>query len=276
MIKLGITIAALLCSLATFAQPRQTYSFNADWKIHVGDIEEAQQPAFDDEEWRAVTLPYAWNEDEAFAKPIHEHSTAVVWYRKTFVLPDDVPQEKVFLEFEGVRFGAEFYLNGTWIGRHENGVMAAGLDISQHVLRKGENTIAIRTDNDWRYREKATNSTFQWNDRNFNANYGGIPKNVWIHFTGGTYQTLPLYSNLGTTGVYVYAKNIDISKKRLNLHVESEVKNETSTASKGQFIVEVQDAYGKMVQTFEYPFSLAAGAKGTIRAQSTLENVNFW
>lgn len=276
MMKLWSTMCLMLFCFVGFTQSRQTYSFNADWKIHIGDIEEAHQSAFDDNEWRAVTLPYAWNEDEAFAKPIHEHSTDVVWYRKTFVLPDDVPQEKVFLEFEGVRFGAEFYLNGTWIGRHENGVMAAGLDISQYALRKGENVIAIRTDNDWRYREKATNSIFQWNDKNFNANYGGIPKNVWIHFTGGTYQTLPLYSNLGTTGVYVYAQNIDVSKKRLDLHVESEVKNETSTATKGQFVVEVRDAEGVLVQTFENPFSLAAGTTRTIQAQSKLDNVHFW
>src|SRR5690606_38660448 len=106
------------------------------------------------------------------------------------------------------------YLNGTWIGRHENGVMAAGLDISEALLKNGENVLAIRTHNDWRYREKESNSIFQWNDKNFNANYGGIPKNVWIHFTGGTYQTLPLYANLGITGVYVYAQHIDIAKKR--------------------------------------------------------------
>ena len=183
MMKFWGTICMLLWCAVSFAQPRQTLSFNAGWRIHVGDLQEAQQPTFDDSEWRPVTLPYAWNEDEAFAKPIHEHSTDVVWYRKTFVLPDDVPQEKVFLEFEGLRFGAEFYLNGTWIGRHENGVMAAGLDISEALLKNGENVLAIRTDNDWRYREKESNSIFQWNDKNFNANYGGIPKNVWIHFT---------------------------------------------------------------------------------------------
>ena len=33
--------------------------------------------------------------------------------------------------------------------------------------------IALRTDNDWRYKERSTGSLFQWNDRNFNANYGG-------------------------------------------------------------------------------------------------------
>lgn len=276
MKRICSVLVVLLCGLTVFAQPRQTFSFNADWKIYIGDIEEAYQPAFDDNEWKAVTLPHAWNEEEAFAKPIHEHSTAVVWYRKTFSLPADVQQEKIFLEFEGVRHGAEFYVNGTWIGRHENGVMAVGFDISKEILKQGENVVAIRTDNDWRYREKETNSIFQWNDRNFNANYGGIPKNVWIHFAGEVYQTLPLYSNLGTTGVYVYAQDIDVKKKQLNLHVESEVKNETGTAVKGEFAVEVQDASGTLVKSFSAPFTVEAGADKIIQAQSKLDNVKFW
>ena len=37
----------------------------------------------------------------------------------------------MFIEFEGVRQGADFYVNGNHIGLHENGVMAVGfrLDI---------------------------------------------------------------------------------------------------------------------------------------------------
>jgi hypothetical protein len=244
--------------------------------VHIGEVTGAEKKSFDDDEWKAVTLPHAWNEDEAFAKPIHEHSTAIVWYRKKFILPSGVPQDKIFLEFEGVRHGAEFFVNGQWIGRHENGVMAVGFDISKEVLREGENLIAVRTDNDWRYKEKETNSTFQWNDKNFNANYGGIPKNVWIHFTGGIYQTLPLYSNLKTTGVYVYAQNIDIAKRTLDLNVESEVKNETANPFDGQYIVAVRDAVGNVVKTFENNVSLPAGAVQTIRARAKLHDVNFW
>ena len=38
----------------------------------------------------------------------------------------------------------------------------------------------------------------------------GIPKNVHLHLTGRLHQTLPLYSSLGTTGVYVHAEEYDI------------------------------------------------------------------
>ena len=35
-------------------------------------------------------------------------------------------------------------------------------------------------------------SSFQWNNKNFNMNMGGIPKNVKLNVVGDVYQTLPL------------------------------------------------------------------------------------
>ena len=67
------------------------------------------------------------------------------------------------------------------------------------------NVLAVRTDNSWDYREVLSGARYQWSDKNFNANYGGIPKNVRLHIADRVYQTLPLYSHLGSTGVYVYA-----------------------------------------------------------------------
>lgn len=105
--------------------------------------------------------------------------------------------------------------------------MAAGFDLTPYI-KEGDNVLAVRTDNDWMYREKSTNSKFQWNDRNFNANYGGLPKNVFLYVTDEVYQTLPLYSNLKTTGVYIYAKDIDVKGRTATIHAESEVKKRQS------------------------------------------------
>ncbi|CUQ62972.1 Glycosyl hydrolases family 2%2C sugar binding domain [Segatella copri] len=63
------------------------------------------------------------------------------------------------------------------MGYTENGVMASGFDLTPYII-KGENVIAVRVDNSWNYRERTSGQRFQWNDKNFNANYGGIPKNV--------------------------------------------------------------------------------------------------
>jgi beta-galactosidase len=49
--------------------------------------------------------------------------------------------------------------------------------------------------------------------RAFNPNYGGLNHDIWLHLTGKVYQTLPLYENLKTTGIYIYPSNFSIKTK---------------------------------------------------------------
>ena len=160
---------------------------------------------------------------------------------------------------------------------HENGVMAFGLDITEHINCSGDNVLAVRIDNSWRYRERATNSTYQWNDRNFNANYGGIPKNVFLHVTSDVYQTLPLYSNLGTTGTYIYAREINISKKKAMIYAESELKNESGKDQTLSFEVILEDMEGKIVKQFGGgEVQIKKGETKTVKAGALVENLHFW
>lgn len=257
---------------------RMKYNFNPGWKLFVGDTAGADQPGFDDSQWKSVTLPHAFNEDDAFKKEIHDLSTGIAWYRKHFKLPASASQKKVFIEFEGIRQAGDVYLNGQFIGRNENGVMAFGFDISK-VLKFGdaENVIAVKTDNSWDYKEKATNAGYHWNNSNFYANYGGISKNVYLHVTNPLYQTLPLYSNLGTTGIYIYPKNINIAGKQAEINVEAQVKNDYPTAKTFSFEVKIDDADGKTVKTFDGgSYTLSAGETKTFKAAAPVSNLNFW
>jgi beta-galactosidase len=165
---------------------RAKYNFNSDWRVVVGNPTGAQDPEFNDSTWKRVSTPHAWNENDAFRKDIADLSTGIAWYRKYFKLPKGNNGHKIFLEFEGIRHGGEFYLNGKSIGDSENGVMAFGFDISTSVIQ-GQNVLAARIDNSWTYHEKKSKSRFQWNDKNFYANYGGINKNVYLHITDKLY-----------------------------------------------------------------------------------------
>jgi len=255
---------------------RATYNFNPGWKLFVGDVAGAETADFNDAAWKNITLPHAWNEDEAFKKSIEELSTGIAWYRKHFTIPAGDQEKKIFLEFEGIRQAGEFYLNGKFIGRHENGVMAFGFDISG-LLHEKDNVLAVRIDNAWNYKEKATNSGYQWNDKNFNANYGGISKNVRLHVAGKLYQTLPLYSTLKTTGNYIYAKDININGKSASIAVESQVKNENNETKSVQLEVELKDADGKIIKTYNSVLqSIKAGETTTLKATSLVNGLNFW
>ena len=269
-------LLAILSAINIQASERKKYNFNSEWKLRIGDFPKAKDTKFDDSKWKQVTLPHAFNEDEAFKLSIEQLTDTVVWYRKSFQIPELKSNQKVFVEFEGVRQRGDFYLNGHYLGRHENGVMAVGFDLTPHI-KEGENVIAVRTDNDWMYREEGTNSKFQCNDRNFNANYGGIPKNVFLYVTDNVYQTLPLYSNLKTTGVYVYAQDFDIQGRKATIHAESEVRNDSKATRQFSYQVTILDADGKLMKTFQGDkVTLKAGETKTVKASAILHNLHFW
>lgn len=271
-----LTALFAFITLTTFGQ-RATFNFNPDWRLNVGDINGAEAPAFDDSQWKPVTLPRVFNEDEAFRVSIEELADTIIWYRKHFKLDKKDADKKVFIEFEGVRQAAEVFVNGQRVGLHENGVMAFGFDLTRYVAFGKENIITVRVDNSWRYHEKATNSTYQWNDKNFNVNYGGIHKNVFLHLTPKVYQTLPLWSFLQTTGVYVYASNFDIPKRTATIHAQSEVRNETSKKQTIAYEVVVEDMDQKEVARFAgKTVTLKPGETASLSASAPVANLHFW
>lgn len=272
---LSLLILLFLCPFQS--QARDKYNFNLDWLLQVGDFQGAEHPSYKDKNWKPVNLPYAFNEDEAFKLSIDQLSDTIVWYRKHFRLPKTDKGRKVFVEFEGVRQGADFYLNGKHIGIHENGVMAVGFDLTPYLNFGQENVLAVRVDNNWDYRERATQTKYQWSNRNFNANYGGIPKNVWLYVTDKIYQTLPLYSNLKTTGVYIYADDIRVKQRQAVIHAESEIRNEYTKAREVGYRVEVYDRDNKLVSTFEGDkTTVAPGETKEVKAEATVEGLHFW
>jgi beta-galactosidase len=269
-------------SAVAFSPPetlgRVKYNFNSAWKVSTGDAAKAHEPNFDDASWKIVTLPHAWNEEEAFRKDIKDLSTGIAWYRKQFKLPASQKGKKVFLEFEGVRQAGEFFVNGKFIGRHENGAMAFGFDITDLVkFGKERNVVAVRIDNNWDYKEKSSDTTFQWNNKNFNVNYGGITKNVSLHVTDKLYQTLPLYSFLKTHGVYVYADDINVPGKTARIHVESEIRNEYKVSKTFRFEALIEDINGKVIQKIDGGnVTIAAGETKSATASAVVNGLEFW
>lgn len=270
----------LFKGIACFSQnstPRLKYNFNSDWRIKTGDTTGAEKNDFDDAGWKPVTLPYAWNGDDAFRVSIEKLSTGIAWYRKHFTIDPAQKGKKIFIEFEGIRHAGEFFLNGRSIGLSENGIMAFGFDISNDVKFGADNVIAARIDNSWDYHERSTNSTYQWNDKNFYANYGGINKNVFLHIASPLYQTLPLYSNLGTTGVYIYADHFAVSAKQATIHASSQVKNETGKARHFVYEMKITDMNGKLIAEIKSPeLSIGQGETKIASIAVPVKGLNFW
>jgi beta-galactosidase len=265
--------------------PRVIFNFNPGWKFAFGDSTGADQPGFDDSVWAGVSLPHTWNETETYRAFI-SHSGGdqsakmfgIAWYRKHFRLPADANGKKVFLQFDGMRQAGRFFLNGQPVGKYENGITPVGLDITQFVRFSGQdNILAVKVDNSTNYKEEATGTPFLWNSKDFNPNFGGLNRDARLILTGKIYQTLPLYENLKTTGVYVYPEVIDLKNKTAEVKVEAEVLNETGDYASITLSAVVVDANGIIRAKLDGNTSdLIAGQVEILTASGPLSEVHFW
>ncbi len=306
-----IAIALLASTLplwsadAKFVPPttqRVTYNFNADWKFIRQDVPGAEVPTFDDTQWQTVSTPHTFNDVDSF-RSIIDHSlgdhgkfTGVVWYRKHFKLPAaDFGTSRVLIEFEGMRQAGDIYLNGLPFGLYENGVTAYGLDITSGLhFGDQDNVIAVRIDNresqkyqsgpaaqNLSYKERATGVAFRWNANDFNPDFGGINRRVWLHVTGTIYQTLPLYYGLGTTGTYIYCTDYNISGHSCTVNIESQVHNATANrqvpSTNVTLSAVVVDKDGVVRATYNGKgVDMLAGAKTVLTASGPLTGAQFW
>jgi beta-galactosidase len=264
--------------------PRAKLNFNLDWKFLREDAPGAEVTAFDDSQWATVSLPHTFNDVDSFRQLISHGGgdrgtyKGLSWYRKHFRLPADLSGHKIFLEFEGMRQAGDIFLNGKQIGLYENGITAYGLDISDAAhFGAEENVLAVKVDNRTTYTERATGTTFEWNANDFNPDYGGINRHVWLHVTGKIYQTLPLYYGLESTGVYVHAANFDISQSAAEVTVESEVRNASGDRATVELLAVIVDHNGQVrAQLNGTPVDMVDGERTVLTAVGALKSARFW
>ncbi len=208
-------------------------------------------------------------------------------YRKWFRLGDGASmkqgafqEHKVFLEIEGIRQTCYLYVNGRLAGYYEAGAFPIGFDITGFLTEDEEQLVAIATDStSSRNMDHISAETpnhpdavpgdfvaaitskgdlpgtqagvaYQWNCNDFNPTVGGLSRNIYLHIKPKTYLTLPLYSNLKTKGVYVYATGFDIQRRTARLHVEAEVRNESDCEAEALLEVTLKDAAGRVAARF--------------------------
>lgn len=137
------------------------------WKFRAGDVEGAEALTFDDRDWRAVDLPHDFQIEQPWVAPKSEErpdasdpganvrsrlssrgfkEMGIGWYRKSFVPDEAWRGKRVIIEFEGILYVGDAFINGHFIGKTDYGYLGFEADITK-LLRWGEtNVIAVRAD----------------------------------------------------------------------------------------------------------------------------------
>jgi beta-galactosidase len=157
-------------------------------------------------------------------------------------------------------------------------VTAYGVDITSAVrFGDKENVLAVKVDNSGGYKERSSDTPFEWNSNDFNPNHGGINRHVWLHVTGKIYQTLPLYYGLETSGVYVHAANFNLAQKSADVTVDAEVRNASGDRATVELSAVVVDSKGQVRARFDgSSVDMVDGEKTVLTASGALKAARFW
>jgi beta-galactosidase len=146
-----LLIAFLSVSLATSQSvTRVVENFNNNWRFYKGDVPVALQPGYDDSGWRTLNLPHDWSIEGPFDKKNASGTGflpgGIGWYRKSFTVPADLKNSKVFIYFDGVYNNSEVWINGAYLGKRPNGYISFEYDLTPYINPGKENFIAVKVD----------------------------------------------------------------------------------------------------------------------------------
>jgi beta-galactosidase len=243
---------------ATGDSPRLRLNADANWCFALGDTANAQDPSFNDNAWRALTLPHDWSiEGEFDAKaPMGGAGgflpAGIGWYRRVIDMPLDWQGKRVAVEFEGVYMNTDVYLNGKKLANQPYGYTTFFVDLTP-TLKPGKNVLAVRVDN-----------SQQKNSRFYTGS--GIYRHVWLHVTN------PVH--VAPWGVFVTTP--DASRETATISVQTEVANDSDKNQSVIVQTTLLSPAGKPLQKLENPLTVSVRERGIVTQQATINQPDLW
>jgi beta-glucuronidase len=134
-----------------------------------GELGTRADAQYDDSWWSTIAVPGTFN-----VPP--NRATSSGYYRRDFIVPSAWSGKYAVLKFGAVRYVADVWLNGHYLGYHEGGDTPFALDASNALEPGAVNQIVIRVDNpEWGTR----NDIVPWGLADW-WNYGGVVGDVWM------------------------------------------------------------------------------------------------
>jgi beta-galactosidase len=266
-----ITVLFLLssCNKETGSYDREIL-FNDDWKFIRSDVQGAEQPNFDDSDWRRLHLPHDYSiEDLPPAEgvkqigPFSELSPGgastghvmggTAWYRKHFKTDKSDAGKIVKILFDGVYMNSDVWLNGHHLGSYPYGYTEFSFNLTPHLNKPGEdNVLAVQVKNEGK------------NSRWYSGS--GIYRDVKL------IKTYPLH--VGQRGIFVRTK--DVTEEKATIGVDVLVENESSETKSFTLRIEFIVPDGTLGTYFEDKKELDPGSKFNYTHEFAFDDYRLW
>ena len=152
---------------AAYAQQRVVQNLNYGWRFHAGTIEQAGLPSYNDANWRLVDVPHDFQIEQPWVAPGKDEKAnnndpaaniksrlssrgfkemGQGWYRLHLTPADSLKGRRLLLQFDGIMYVADVYLNGERIGGTDYGYVGFEIDVTDKLKVGQENVLAVLAD----------------------------------------------------------------------------------------------------------------------------------
>lgn len=257
---------------------RSVFTLDENWKFHLGDIVDKDKnshaqtyshckaggiegPAgrsYDDADWQRVDLPHDYLAYSGFsADNLLSHGYRYrdnAWYRKTFVLGEELKGKHAYLCFEGTAVNAEFYFNGSLAAHSYSAYVETGIDITDRIQYgpAGINTLAVHIN--------------------------GLATEGWWYEGAGIYRHVRLYIkeplHIAHNGVFI--KPVKISEEAWTVYIETQAENSAYEKGRAKAVVELYDGDKKICESTSAETEVPAASSVVIKQSFTVTSPKLW
>ncbi|MFH0960897.1 MAG: glycoside hydrolase family 2 TIM barrel-domain containing protein, partial [Pseudomonadota bacterium] len=249
----------------------RSVSFDDEWRFRKDSLTGAENPDFNDSNWRKLDIPHDWSIEDLpgqngediigpFSKSsIDKMSSGYLvggtgWYRKSFSVKEEDKDKIVYLQFDGVYMNSDVWLNGKHLEFHPYGYTQFFYNITSFLNPAGKpNVVAVRVKNGG------------LNSRWYSGS--GINQHVWltivnpVHIvvSGGIYVTTPSV-NENSADVEIITTLINSGEKADNIVLRTEL----------------SDPSGKVVTTSTSQSMVISGQSIEIKQEIQVKKPSLW
>ncbi|MFD2034690.1 glycoside hydrolase family 2 TIM barrel-domain containing protein [Belliella marina] len=234
--------------------------FDFDWRFALDDHPGAEQPGFDDSDWRLLDVPHDFSIEHPFDSTYATGPgggyaySGIGWYRKAFRTSPGFSDKKVWILFDGVYRNSEVWINGQYLGVRPYGYSSFYYDLTPHLNPVGEeNILAVKV-----------NTSDQPNSRWYTGS--GIYRHVW----------LLAKNKLHIDQWGVFARTVDADENEASIDVSIELTNENDVGQSCTVITRLIDVKGLEIGKAESETRAEVGQQLKLDQNIRIDRPQLW
>jgi beta-galactosidase len=249
----------------------RTVSFDDGWRFLKDSLSGAENPYFNDSNWRVLDVPHDWSIEDLpgqngediigpFDKSAIDRMSSgylvggTGWYRKSFTIKQEDKDKITYLQFDGVYMSSDVWLNGKHLGFHPYGYTPFYYNITSFLNPAGQaNVVAVRVKNDG------------LNSRWYSGS--GINRHVWLTLVD------PVHIDI-SGGIYITTPSVN--ENSADVKIVTTLENSGNKNENVVLRTELFDPSGKPAGTSSSSMTLTSGQKVELSQEIPINKPSLW